>query len=56
MSTIPFLIKFSREPGPQDPPENELGNKKPTDTQATVTPQPTPTTYTKVENETTDET
>ena len=56
MSKIPFLIKFARGSGSQDTPENELGNKKPTDTQAAVIPQPPTTILTKVQNETTDDT
>ena len=56
MATIPFLIKLAREPEPRDTAKAESGNKQPTDTQAAVIPQTLPTTFTKVRNETTDET
>ena len=56
MSTIPFLIKFARGQGPQDTPENELGNQQFPHTREAVTPNPPTTIMTHVRHETTDET
>ena len=55
MSTIPFLIKFAKG-AHQDTSEDESGNKQLPPTYGAVTPQPPATIFTKVQNETTDDT